>query len=59
MVCSIIVAFTEAALEIASILGLDGGLGSVEWIHGGRRVIEHGGGGALREGLESEEDEEA
>jgi hypothetical protein len=53
MVSSIIVAFTEAALKITSILGLDGGLRRVEWIHGGRRVIKHGGGRrALREGLE-------
>jgi hypothetical protein len=44
-------AFTEAALKIASILGFDRGLRRVEWIHGGRRVIKHGGdGGALREG---------
>jgi hypothetical protein len=47
MVCSIIMAFTKAALEIATVLGLDGGLGSVEWIDGGRRVIEHDGGGAF------------
>lgn len=29
-------AFTKAALEITTVLGLDGGLGSVEWIDGGR-----------------------
>ncbi len=40
-------AFTEAALEIATVLGLDGGLGGVGWIDDGRRVIEHGGGGAF------------
>lgn len=52
MVCSIVVAFTEAALKIASLLGFDGRLRGIERIHGGRRVIEHaggrgGGGGAL------------
>lgn len=47
MICSVIMAFTEAALEIATVLGLDGGLGGVGWIDGGRRVIEHGGGGAF------------
>lgn len=47
MVCSIIMSFTKAALEVATVLGLDGGLGSVEWIDGGRRVIEHDGGGAF------------
>lgn len=52
MVRSIIVPFTEAALKIASILGLDGGLRRVEGIHGGRRVIKHGGRRALREGGE-------
>jgi hypothetical protein len=53
VVSSIIVAFTEAALKIPSILGLDRGLRCVEWIHDGRRVIKHGGGGgASREGVE-------
>lgn len=47
MVCSIIMAFTEATLKIASILGLDGGLGRVERVDGGRGVIKHGGGEAL------------
>jgi hypothetical protein len=52
MVGSVIVAFTEAALKIASVLflGFDGGVRRVEGIHGGRRVIEHGGRGALRGG---------
>lgn len=48
-------AFTEAALEIATVLGLDGGLGGVEWIDGGRRVIEHDGGGAFEEELDKAE----
>jgi hypothetical protein len=47
MVCSVIMAFTEAALEIATVLGLDGGLGGVEWIDGGRRLIEHDGGRSI------------
>ena len=54
MVCSVIMAFTEAALEIATVLGFNGGLGGVEWIDGGRRVVEHDG-GAFEEELDKAE----